>query len=111
MQPVGRGIAGREHEADRVVDRRLVDRDSPRRELKVDDVGRIEQAGRLRRLVRHAGDDRPLLGRRRVVDRDPHEEPVALRLGERVDALRLDRVLGGHDQERLAASRRCDRRP
>ena len=31
------------------------------------------------------------------------QEPVALRLGQRVDALLLDRVLRGHDQERLAA--------
>ncbi len=100
-QPVRRGVARREHQADRVVDGCLVDHDSPRSELKLDDVGRIEQAGRLRWLVRHAGDDRPLLGRGRVVDRDPHEEPVALGLGERVDALGLDGVLGGHDQERL----------
>ena len=37
---------------------------------------------------------------RRVVDGDLHQEPVALRLGQRVDALGLDRVLGGQDEER-----------
>src|SRR5438876_12225879 len=35
-----------------------------------------------------------------VPDADLHEEPVALGLGQRVHALLLDRVLGGHDQER-----------
>ncbi len=100
LQPVRRGVARREDQTDRVVDRYIVDRDSPGRELKVDDVGRIEQARRLRWLVRHPGDDRPFLARGRIVDWDPHQEPVALRLGERVDPLRLDGVLGGHDQER-----------
>ena len=70
-------------------------------DLQVNDVGGIEQPRRLGWLVGHPGDDRPFLGRGRIVDRDPHQEPVALRLGERIDALRLDRVLGGHDQERL----------
>ena len=40
-----------------------------------------------------------LLGRRRIVHRDPHQEPVALRLRERVDPLGLDGVLrGDHDE-------------
>ena len=37
--------------------------------------------------------------RRGVADPDPHHEPVELRLGERVGALVLDRVLGGDDHE------------
>jgi len=42
-----------------------------------------------------------LLGVARVVNDDLHHEPVDLRLGQRVGALRLDRVLRGHDQEWL----------
>ena len=37
---------------------------------------------------------------RGVADRQPQQEPVELGLGQRVGALELDRVLGGHDQER-----------
>jgi len=41
------------------------------------------------------------LGRgRRVTQRDAGGEPVPLRLGQRVGALHLDRVLGGDDHER-----------
>ena len=96
-----RRVSSREHEPDRVVGRRFVDLDLLGCMLEVDDIGRIEQARSLGLLVRHPRDDRPLLGRGRVVDRDPHQEPVALCLGKRVHALRLDRVLGRHDQERL----------
>ena len=35
-----------------------------------------------------------------VADDDLHHEPVDLRLGQRIGALGLDRVLGGHHQER-----------
>src|SRR5690606_41244608 len=35
-----------------------------------------------------------------VTDTDPEEESVHLRLGQRVGALELDRVLGGHHEER-----------
>ena len=49
----------------------------------------------------HALDDLDLLGRGGVVDDDLHQEAVALRLGQRVHALLLDRVLGGEHQERL----------
>ena len=45
-------------------------------------------------------DDHELLGRAGVADEDLHHEPVDLRLGQRIGALGLDRVLGGHDQER-----------
>ena len=38
--------------------------------------------------------------RSRVAHRDPRGEPVALRLGQRVGALHLDRVLGRDDHER-----------
>ena len=38
---------------------------------------------------------------RRVVDEHLEHEPVDLGLGERVGAVRLDRVLGRHDEERV----------
>ena len=50
-----------------------------------------------------ASDHRRLLADRRVVDDDLHQEAVDLRLGQRVGALGLDRVLRGHHQERRAA--------
>ena len=46
-------------------------------------------------------DDLELLGGGRVADDDLHEEAVALGLGQRVDALGLDRVLRGEHEERL----------
>ena len=46
-----------------------------------------------------------------VADVDLEQEPVPLGLGQRVDALGLDRVLGGQHQERRRAAggwcRRC----
>ena len=51
--------------------------------------------------VRHPLDDRELLGRRRVADEDLEHEPVDLRLGQRVRALGLDRVLGREHEERV----------
>ena len=49
----------------------------------------------------HPVDDLAFLDVGGVTDQDLHQEPVALRLGQRVDALLLDRVLGGHHQERV----------
>ena len=92
-RPCASGIPSRQHQADRVVGNGFIDHHPAGGVLKVDDVGGIQQARGRGWLVRHARDDGPLLGGSRVVDRDPHEEAVALRLGERVDALRLDRVL------------------
>jgi hypothetical protein len=46
------------------------------------------------------GEHARLLGGRRVADVDPHREPVELRLGQRIRALVLDRVLRRHDHER-----------
>ena len=57
------------------------------------------------RLARdHAVEDLPLLRLRRVVDPHLQQEAVDLRLGQRVGALLLDRVLGGEDQERARAA-------
>ncbi len=55
----------------------------------------------LRWLDAHPVDDLPLLFRRRVADVDLEQEAVPLGLGQRVDALVLDRVLRGHHQERV----------
>ncbi len=41
-----------------------------------------------------------LVGGRRIAHRGPHEEAVELRLGQRISAFRLDRVLRGDDEER-----------
>ncbi len=57
--------------------------------------------------VRHGGlgahpvDDLALLGRCRVVDVDLHQKAVALGLGQRVDALALDRILCCQHEERI----------
>ncbi len=53
------------------------------------------------RVDAHPLDDLDLLHAVGVVDDDLHEEAVALGLGQGVDALRLDGVLGGQDQEGL----------
>jgi hypothetical protein len=45
-------------------------------------------------------DHRDLRGQIRVAHREPHQEPVELRLGQPVRALHLDRVLRRHHQER-----------
>ncbi len=58
---------------------------------------------RFRRLVRggHPLDDDVLLRRRGVADQHLEHEPVELGLRQRVGALRLDRVLRRHHQERV----------
>ena len=53
------------------------------------------------RACGHPLDDDELLGRRGVADEHLEHEPVDLRLRQRVGALGLDRVLRGHDQERV----------
>ena len=57
----------------------------------------------LRRVDAHPAEDLELLVAARVGHVDLEQEPVALRLRQRVDALGLDRVLGRDDDERLAA--------
>ena len=51
-------------------------------------------------VVAMAVEDLELLLGGRVPHRHPHEEPVELRLGQRIGALVLDRVLGGDHHER-----------
>ena len=62
---------------------------------------RLEDLVGVGRVDAHPLDDLDLLRPVGVVDDDLHEEPVALGLGQGVDALGLDGVLGGQDQERL----------
>ena len=79
-----------------MVDEDVVDSRLQRHQL----AGREHLRGR-RRAYAHAARDLDLLGVRRLADHDLHEEAVALRLGQCVDAFRLDRVLRGEHQERV----------
>jgi hypothetical protein len=99
-------IPRREDEPDRIVGGRVVDVDRPGLRLERHDVVRIEESRDDGHSALDSLDDPRLLARRRVVDGDPHEEPIALRLGKRVDPLGLDRVLGGHDEERPRSRQR-----
>ena len=57
------------------------------------------------------GEHLPLVVRRRIAERGLEQEAVELRLGQRVGALVLDRVLRGEHEERaLAADASCRRR-
>ena len=94
-------LARREHEPHRVVDDRVVDEDLVGDVLQVDERFLREHLLRGGRVDAHPAHDLDLLAARGVADDDLHEEPVALRLGERVDALRLDRVLRREHEERL----------
>ena len=55
-----------------------------------------------------AGEHPGLLGGGRVAELEPDHEAVDLRLGQRVGALVLDRVLGGEDEERARELVRVD---
>ena len=46
----------------------------------------------------------------RIADHDLEHEPVDLRLGQRIGALLLDRVLRGQHEERLRQRDACRRR-
>ena len=97
------GGPGGQHQPDGVVDQRVVHEDLVGLALQGEQVGGAEHRVRLRRAYAHPVDDLAFLGVGRVADDDLHQEPVPLRLRQRVDALLLDRVLGGHHQERVAA--------
>ena len=81
---------------------RLGDRHATHELLERDDVGagdRVLEAVRLHRRRRRR--DLDLLIFREVVHDDVEHEPVELRLGQRIRALELDRVLRREDEERL----------
>ena len=98
---MGLRVAGGEDQPHGVVLHDGVHVDRASRSLQAQHVVGGQQHRRLHRG--HAGpiDDLVLLVGGGVVDGDPHQEPVTLCLGQRVDALRLDRVLGGEHQEGL----------
>ena len=91
--------AGGHDEPDDVVDQRVVHEDLRGGLLQPAEVVGAEDGLGHGRLGAHPVDDLPLLLGARVVDEHLHQEPVALGLGQRVDALGLDRVLGGEDEE------------
>ena len=94
---------GRGDEIDHVEADRLRDVNLLERPLELDQPWRVDHrlehdlvAGALEAPLEHA----PLVVPLRVADADPKQEAVELRLGERVGALVLDRVLGREDDER-----------
>ena len=95
------GMAGGLDEVDRVLRHRAIDEDRVGGVLQLLQPLERDHLRRDRRPNRHPVEDLELLRGARVVDEDLHHEPVALSVGELVDALALDRVLGGDDEERL----------
>ncbi|CAB4920261.1 unannotated protein [freshwater metagenome] len=97
----GGRFAGGENQIHRVVDDPSVDVHRIGCFLEsLDEVG-VEDLARHRCANTHAFHDRHLLGRSGVADDDFHEEAVALRFGQRVHTLALDRVLRGEHEERI----------
>jgi hypothetical protein len=100
-QAVPRRLARGRHQLHRVLDQRRVDVQLAALALQHGEL----LGGRDRHHVDarpgHALDDHELLVVARVADQHLHHEAVDLRLGQRVGALGLDRVLSGHHQEGL----------
>ena len=99
--PSRRGPPGAHQPQDRV-DHAVADRDAAHQGLRLDQLARGHH--RLGRLDAAAGglDHHAALGRLvGIVDVDLQQEAVELRLGQRVGALLLDRVLGRQHVERL----------
>ena len=101
VESESRGVTGGLDEVDRVVRHGTVDEHRIGRVLQLLQPFERDHLRRDRRTNRHPVEDLELLGRVRVVDEDLHHEPVALGVGQLVDALALDRVLRGDDEERL----------
>ena len=94
---------GRRDDVDDVVADRLGDVDALERALELEQLLPVNHRAEdyLVRLALHAPlDDLPLLVPARVADPDPEQEPVELRLRERIGALVLDRVLRREHEER-----------
>ena len=91
----------RGRELERIADEPRIDVDPAHDLLDRAEVVEGEQLLELGRGHQRALDDRQLLVVLRVVDEDLEHEAVDLRLGQRIGALRLDRVLRGHDEERI----------
>ena len=105
-EAVLRRLARRRRDVDRVADERRIDVDLLHGALERAQIlerERLAELGRFHELALH---DRELLVVARVPDDDLEHEAVDLRLGKRVRALRLDRVLRRHDEERLGDGKR-----
>jgi hypothetical protein len=100
-------LAGGHDKAHDVVGDELVDRDLGGGALQLDQPFGVEDLRRLGGLDAHPLQDLELVVGARVGDVDLHQEPVALGLGQRVDAFGLDGVLGGDDDERLGQRERA----
>ncbi len=97
---VGR-LAGRRGEAHRVADDRRVDVHLGDEPLQLGQALQVEDAPQLGRRLQRTLHDRELLVVTRVADQDLEHEAVDLSLRQRIRALRLDRILGCHDEERV----------
>ena len=93
------GIARRGRERHGVADDPRIDVDGRSRRLQVAEALQLEHAAQLGCLDERALDDRQLLVVAGVADEDLEHEAVDLSLGQRVRALRLDRVLRRHHEE------------
>jgi hypothetical protein len=96
------GPARGEDEVDHVVAHLRVDVDGVEEGAHLQELLRRGDGARcgLVRARRHALDDAPLVVAAGVVDHDLQHEAVDLRLGQRIGALGLDRVLRRHHEER-----------
>ncbi|MEA2228902.1 MAG: MoxR-like ATPase, partial [Solirubrobacteraceae bacterium] len=95
------GAARRGRQLERVADEARVDVDVADARLHRAQLVDREQLRELGRRHQRALDDRQLLVVLGVVDEDLEHEAVDLRLRQRVGALRLDRVLRRHHEERV----------
>ena len=84
----------------RVLEQIVLEVDPRRDRLEAQDVARVEHGSRRRRVDPVRLEHLRLFARGRVPHRDAHEEAVDLRLGQRIRALEVDRVLRGQDEER-----------
>ena len=89
------------HQRDRVLVHGTVDEHLARRGLRLHELLGRQHLLDLRRVLERAVHDRDLLAVGGIVDHGLEHEAVDLRLGERVRALRLDRVLRRQHQERM----------
>src|SRR4051812_17211980 len=94
-------LAGRGRQLDRVLHHAPVDEHGVRRALVAGERGGGEHLADLRRGAQRALDDRDLVAVLGVADDELEHEAVDLRLGQRVGALGLDRVLRRQHEERL----------
>ena len=99
-EPVAVGVARGVGELDGVADHVAVDEHALGLGREALEVGGRQPLRDLRRGSERAADDRRLLPHVRVVDEQLEQEAVDLRLGQRVRALGLDRVLRREHQER-----------